>query len=131
MRLHPCMTTSYGISVRQAGTLPVQLVCSCTSSFFQIPPCDGHPCLRLTIPTAKFVVVFHHLAIAHAGHTYLKTRALALVFMLFCTHADFTDSTINFNDVSSISIGTFMHDLSVQICFSYARIKIDGIVIPC
>lgn len=73
MRLHPCMTTSYGVPVRQAGTLPAQLVCSCASGFFQIPPCDGHPCLRLTIPTAKFVVVFHHLVIAHAGHTINET----------------------------------------------------------
>ena len=76
MRLHPCMTTSYGVPVRQARTLPTQLVCSCASGFFQIPPCDGHPCLRLTIPTAKFVVVFHHLVIAHAGHTMHNKTAL-------------------------------------------------------
>ena len=28
-------------------------------SFLQVPPLDGYP--RLTLPTAKHVVVFHHL----------------------------------------------------------------------
>ena len=27
------------------------------------------PCLRLTLPTAERVVVFHHLVVAHAGRT--------------------------------------------------------------
>ena len=40
-----------------------------TSDFLQIPPRDGHPCLRLTLPTAERVVVFHHLVVAHAGRT--------------------------------------------------------------
>lgn len=50
-------------------------VCLCrrfaaaTSSFLQIPPHGGHPCLRLTVPTAKSVVVFLHQVIAHAGRT--------------------------------------------------------------
>lgn len=91
MRLHPCMTTSYGVPVRQARTLPTQLVCSCASGFFQIPPCDGHPCLRLTIPTAKFVVVFHHLVIAHAGHTRKKT---ALQCGLFTNGASERNRTV-------------------------------------
>ena len=30
------------------------------------------PCLRLTLPTAERVVVFHHLAVAHAGRTHKK-----------------------------------------------------------
>ena len=45
------------------------------SGFLQIPPHGGHPCLRLTVPTAKSVVDFHHQVIAHAGRTiwyYLK-----------------------------------------------------------
>ncbi len=40
-----------------------------TSDFLQIPPHDGHPCLRLTVPTAKSVVDFHHLVITHVGRT--------------------------------------------------------------
>ena len=39
------------------------------SGFLQIPPHGGHPCLRLTVPTAKSVVDFHHQVIAHAGRT--------------------------------------------------------------
>uniref|UniRef100_UPI00402573EB hypothetical protein n=1 Tax=Gemmiger formicilis TaxID=745368 RepID=UPI00402573EB len=45
---------------------------SLTSGFLQIPPHDGHPCLRLTLPTAERVVVFHHLVVAHAGRTTKK-----------------------------------------------------------
>lgn len=47
-------------------------VFSLTSGFLQIPPHVGHPCLRLTLPTAERVVVFHHLVVAHAGRTYKK-----------------------------------------------------------
>src|SRR5690606_2743697 len=39
------------------------------SGFLQIPPRDGHPCLWLTVPTAKPVADFHRLVIAHAGRT--------------------------------------------------------------
>ena len=39
------------------------------SSFFQIPPHDGHPCSSLTVPTAKSVVDFHHQVVVHAAHT--------------------------------------------------------------
>ena len=37
----------YAISVRQTRDLPVRLVSSRASGFLQIPPHDGHPCLRL------------------------------------------------------------------------------------
>ena len=40
-----------------------------TSGFFQILPHDRHPCLRLTVPTAKSVVDFHHQVATHAEHT--------------------------------------------------------------
>ena len=40
-----------------------------TSGFFQILPHDRHPCLRLTVPTAKSVVDFHHQVVTHAEHT--------------------------------------------------------------
>ena len=36
-------------------------------SFLQVPPLDGYP--LLTLPTAKHVVVFHHLIIDHTGYT--------------------------------------------------------------
>ena len=40
-----------------------------TSDFLQIPPHNGHPCLRLTVPTAKSVADFHRQVIAHAERT--------------------------------------------------------------
>jgi hypothetical protein len=39
------------------------------SGFLQIPSRDGHPCLQLTVPTAKPVADFHRQVIAHAGRT--------------------------------------------------------------
>ena len=45
-----------------------------TSGFLQIPPHDEHPCLRLTLPTAERVVVFHHLVVAHAGRTKMQSE---------------------------------------------------------
>ena len=45
-----------------------------TSGFLQIPPDDEHPCLRLTLPTAERVVVFHHLVVAHAGRTKMQSE---------------------------------------------------------
>ena len=40
-----------------------------TSSFLQIPPHGGHPCLRLTLPATELVVDFHHQVTAHAERT--------------------------------------------------------------
>ena len=51
------------------GVCPCWHFAASTSGFLQIPPHDGHPCLRLTVPTAKSVVDFHHQVIAHAGRT--------------------------------------------------------------
>ena len=60
----------YVISVRRFGSLPASIFFfSLTSGFLQIPPHDGHPCLRLTLPTAERVVVSHHLVVALAGRT--------------------------------------------------------------
>ena len=33
--------------------------------FLQIPPHDGHPCLRLILPTAKRIADFHRQVTAH------------------------------------------------------------------
>ena len=45
------------------------------SGFLQIPPHDGHPCLRLTVPATESVVDFHHQVVAHAGRTKKTPRA--------------------------------------------------------
>ena len=47
------------------------------SSFFQIPPRDGHPCSSLTVPTAKSVVDFHHQVVVHAAHTKKRRTGMA------------------------------------------------------
>lgn len=39
------------------------------SGFLQILSHPKHPCLSLTVPTAKPVADFHRLAVRHAGHT--------------------------------------------------------------
>ena len=59
----------YVVSVRQTEALPAGTFFSVpTSDFFQTPPRDGRPCLRLTVPTAKPVVDFHHLVITRTEH---------------------------------------------------------------
>ena len=63
------------VSVHRFRRLPA-CIFSLTSDFLQIPPHDGHPCLRLTLSTAEGVVVFHHLVVAHAGRTRVTTNAL-------------------------------------------------------
>ena len=66
-------------------TRPFQvcLICSFCSSdrgfasnFFQTPPHDGRPCLRLTVPTAKPVADFHHQVITRAEHTTNKRQVM-------------------------------------------------------
>ena len=49
-----------------------------TSGFLQIPPRDGHPCLRLAVPATEPAVDFHHLVIAHAGRTAKNSRNLTV-----------------------------------------------------
>ena len=66
--------------VLQARPSPFSLIwdfCSSVrvfaSDFLQIPPHGGHPCLSLTVPTAKPVADFHHQVITHAGRTMKST----------------------------------------------------------
>ena len=73
-------TAYYVISVRRFGSLPAS-VFSLTSGFLQISPHDGHPCLRLTLPTAERVVVLHHPVVAHVGRTIQKDRHAVPVFL--------------------------------------------------
>ncbi|WP_270897898.1 hypothetical protein, partial [Aliibacillus thermotolerans] len=56
------------------------------SSFLQIPRHHGHPCLQLTVPTAKPVVDFHHQVITHAGRTKYKNGELVSPFLLVCSY---------------------------------------------
>ena len=64
-------------------------VCSCryfltfTSGFLQIPPHGGHPCLRLTVPTAKSVADFHRQVVAHAGRTQKTASRFFMIRKLF------------------------------------------------
>ena len=73
------------------GVCPCRHFAASTSGFLQIPPHDGHPCLRLTVPTAKSVVDFHHQVIAHAGRT--KKGAL-FVFIFQKGHLAFSESVL-------------------------------------
>lgn len=41
-----------------------------TSDFLQIPPNNGRPCLRLTLPTAKSVADFHRQVVMHVERTH-------------------------------------------------------------
>ena len=58
---------SYAISVRQLGTLP--------AASFRFRLATDTLAVRLTLPTTKRVVDFHHQAIAHGGRT-TKTPSL-------------------------------------------------------
>ena len=78
----PCLgdssniTAYYTISVRRLETLPGKVNrFPLPSGFLQIPPRGGHPCLRLTLPTTKRVVDFHHQVVAHAGRTIKRASA--------------------------------------------------------
>ena len=75
--------------VSQTRPLHFSLICGFCSSvrdfasgFLQIPPHGGHPCLWLTVPTAKPVVDFHHQVIAHAGRTTIKEAQISERFLV-------------------------------------------------
>jgi len=62
------------------------------SDFLQIPRHHGHSCLSLTVPTAKSVVDFHHLVVAHAGHTH-NVKALVSTKRELSYIIDFSQTT--------------------------------------
>ena len=74
-----------------SGVCPPRLL-TLTSGFLQIPPHDGHSCLRLTLPTAERVVVFHHLVVAHAGRTE-KRGCLKKIFQIHWGSPSFYEKT--------------------------------------
>ena len=57
----PLCPALYAISVRRLGTLP--------AASFRFHLAMDTLAVRLTLPTTKRVVDFHHQAIAHAGRT--------------------------------------------------------------
>ena len=57
----PLCPALYAISVRRLGTLP--------AASFRFRLATDTLAVRLTLPTTKRVVDFHHQAIAHAGRT--------------------------------------------------------------
>ena len=60
----PLCTALYAISVRRVGTLP--------AASFRFRLAVDTLAVRLTLPTTKRVVDFHHQAIAHDGRTMKK-----------------------------------------------------------
>ena len=60
----PLCPAFYAISVRRLGTLP--------TASFRFRLAADTLAVRLTLPTTKRVVDFHHQAIAHDGHTTKK-----------------------------------------------------------
>ena len=80
----------YMISVRRARVLPCFSFLPPQSSFLQIPPRDGHPCLRLTLPTAGRVRDFHPIERALAGRTEKSLDTLIFkAFRLFLGEAGY------------------------------------------
>ena len=66
----------FALCSKLAQIIPAFVCSSCPSdrdfaySFLQIPPHDGHPCCSANgSPLSGTIVVFHYLAITHAGHT--------------------------------------------------------------
>ena len=62
----PLCPAFYAISVRRLGTLP--------AASFRFHLTMDTLAVRLTLPTTKRVVDFHHQAIAHGGRTSEKAR---------------------------------------------------------
>ena len=63
----PLCPALYAISVRRLGTLP--------AASFRFHLAMDTLAVRLTLPTTKRVVDFHHQAIAHGGRTKHRSQA--------------------------------------------------------
>ena len=66
----PLCPALYAISVRRLGTLP--------AASFRFHLTMDPLAVRLTLPTTKRVVDFHHQAIAHGGRTRISGREQSL-----------------------------------------------------
>ena len=66
----PLCPALYAISVRRLGTLP--------AASFRFHLAMDTLAVRLTLPTTKRVVDFHHQAIAHGGRTIRKSLPIQL-----------------------------------------------------
>ena len=65
---HPLCPAFYAISVRRLGILP--------AASFRFRLTADTLAVRLTLPTTKRVVDFHHQAIAHGGRTRQQAETL-------------------------------------------------------
>ena len=79
----PLCPALYAISVRRLGTLP--------AASFRFHLAMDTLAVRLTLPTTKRVVDFHHQAIAHGGRTKgrvakRKNRSAPSFYAVWCRH---------------------------------------------
>ena len=75
LQSRPLCPAFYAISVRRLGTLP--------AASFRFRLTADTLAVRLTLPTTKRVVDFHHQAIAHAGRTTTDGRKNLRRLLLF------------------------------------------------
>ena len=80
---HPLCPAFYAISVRRLGTLP--------AASFRFRLTADTLAVRLTLPTTKRVVDFHHQAIAHGG----RTRKIGIAGKYLPNYADILFGMLN------------------------------------
>jgi len=83
------------------------------AGFIQIPRRRGHPCHKLTVPTAKPVTDFHRQAVAPAGLTKKKSNARAFDFL----HGSQIRFTVTVYGYVTVTV----HGFGLQIRFTYMR----------
>ena len=75
----PLCPALYTVSLRRLGTLP--------AASFRFHLSVDTLAVRLTLPTTKRVVDFHHQAIAHAGRTAIRGSKLFFRLLPLCCYA--------------------------------------------
>ena len=83
LQSRPLCPAFYAISVRRLGTLP--------AASFRFHLAMDALAVRLTLPTTKRVVDFHHQAIAHAGRTTRKGLTPVRPFIIHLGQSDEPD----------------------------------------
>ena len=76
--------------------------------FLQIPPHDGHPCLWLTVPTAKSVADFHRQVITHAERTKQTPTDLKICRGYLFVFCDSILAVSDFSDKDYTHFGGFL-----------------------